>query len=701
MGKILETKDFLRATLYGIYIYAGIMVITVITLFIISKTVPSAYIIERYKPPLATVVYDRNGKPVHTFFLERRMPVSYFQIPKHLINAFIAVEDKRFMRHYGLDFKRLVKAVIVDIYLRRPAQGGSTITQQLARNMFLTPQKLLTRKIKEIMLAVRIERTFSKQEILEKYLNLIYFGHGVYGVEAASRFYFGKEIGDLNLAESALLAAIPRSPSLYSPLRNFERARRRQRVVLKLMLKNGFITKEEYEDALDTEISIVGKRESTKEEIAPYFMDMVRRYILSRYGEDFLFKGGGKVYTTLDLDYQMAADSILKLELDKFEKVHHLEPKKEEYVRDSVNPQPPQYLQGALVTLDPNTGEILALVGGRDHDDSEFNRVIQAKRQPGSAFKPFVYLTAIDNGYYPCDKVEDLPIILNEGQENEWKPENYDKKYLGEITLRKALALSRNLATVHLVLEIGPGAVASYARRAGITSYLPPYPSLALGAVTLSPIELATGFSTIANYGYRIRPYFIKKVVDKNGVVLESHEPLRVHVFDSLSTYIVTNMLESTFTEGTARGAILHYGWNRVAAGKTGTTNEHRDSWFIGYTPGLLTCVWVGYDSLRTIYEGASGASMALPIWTLYMKKILDELPDTEFVVPQGIVFAEVCDQSGLLATQYCPVTHIEPFREGDEPQEFCNIHGPKGNIQKLLKEFQKQELEFLRSAWE
>ncbi len=680
MREIIKSSFILSLKILGIGILLG-----VILLFIFWLSTPSPYVIEKYEPSLSSEVYDRNGKIVYSFYLQRREAVPLYKIPRNVTNAFIAVEDKRFYNHNGIDITRLIKSALIDIIRLKPVQGASTITQQLARNMFLTPQKAIVRKIKEMILAIKIERTFSKQEILEKYLNVIYFGNGIYGVQTASKYFFGKDIQNINLAEAALLAAIPKSPKLFSPIHNYERALRRQRLILKQMFELGYITEEDYNEAINTKIVISPSSMRQTGSIGPYFIDMVRNYVISKYGEDFLYKGGAKIYTTMDLDFQSKADSILPAMLDYLENTYKLKPAKKDFVKKDVTERTP-YLQGALVTIDPKTGEILALVGGRDRSESEFNRATQALRQTGSAFKPFVYLAAIDNGYYGCDKVNDMPIILYEGKEYEWRPKNFDNTFLGEITIRKALALSRNLATADLILQIGPEAVSSYAKRCGFKTNIPPYPSVALGSLSVSPLELTTAFCTIANYGTRVKPYFIRKIVNRAGITLEEYKPQTVSVFDSTTVYILINLMKSVFTEGTALPAITAYGWSRPAAGKTGTTNEFRDTWFIGFTPDLITTVWVGYDSVRTIIKNATGAAFALPIWTVYMKEILKDKPASDFPVPSGITFAETCDESSQLATQYCPKTHIEPFKSGDEPHELCKIHTPSPTREKLKR---------------
>jgi len=664
---------------------------------VLSRGLPSLKLIERYKPPLATEVFDRNGVPIYQFYIERRSSVSLRKVPKDLINAFIALEDRKFYQHWGIYLPGILRALYVDLTRGRVAQGASTITQQLARNMFLTQKRNLKRKIREAVLAIRIERTFSKDQILERYLNQIYFGHGVYGVEAASRYYFGKSVSDLNLAECAMLAAIPRSPLLYSPYRNFKRAKRRQKLVLRIMKEGGFITDAEMKQALATPIALAGPQEERVEGIAPYFLDMVRKYVVQRYGEDFLYTSGGKIYTTLDLELQKIAEAAVDSFLDLYEEEYDLEPKKADYVRDTLNP--PQYLQGALVAMDPYTGEIRALVGGRDYDDSKFNRVTQMRRQPGSAFKPFVYTAAIDNGYNPSDMLMDVPLALRiPGVEELWYPENYDGRYLGPITLRRALALSRNLATAHLILELGPSVVAEYARKMGIESSVPPYPSIALGSPTLSLLEITRAYATIANLGSKIDPYFVARIEDPEGRILEENFPRTVQVLDSSTAYIMVDMLKSVIEEGTGRLAWMSYGLQGAMAGKTGTTNEYRDTWFIGFSPRLLAGVWVGFDSLRTITEGAVGARFALPIWATFMREAgaVDTLVD--FPIPEGVAWAEVCSQTGMLATPYCPETRMEIFKVDNIPTVSCTLH-TGSEWRKEWEQFKKLEEGYLRGV--
>ena len=675
-----------RALIFALVLYFLTLLLGFLTFKVLSIGLPSMSVIETFRPPLATYVYARDGEQIYQFFVERREPVGIEKVPSYLLNAFISLEDRRFWRHWGIDILRILRAAEINLRERRIVQGASTITQQLARNMFLTQKRTIKRKIREAILAVKIERAFSKEEILEKYLNQIYFGYGVYGVEAASHFYFGKDVSELDLSECAMLAGIPRSPLIYSPFRDSAAAIKRRNIVLKIMKDQGWIDDSLYKIATKEHLKLApGPKKREAAPFAPYFIEMVRRYVLERYGEEFLYELGGKIYTTLDVSLQKKAEKVVDSMLTYYEDRYNISPRKKDYVPDTLNP--PKYLQGALVTLDVHTGEILSLVGGRDFKDSQFNRVTQLFRQPGSAFKLFVYTAAIDNGYRPSQLVDDIPYLAKQltPEEGWWFPENFDNRFLGPIPIRKALALSRNLATVHLAEELGPVTIALYARKLGLPLSLygiggvdiPPYLGIALGAPSLSLLELAHAFSTIANYGVRTEPYFITRIEDSRGRVLEERGPIERPVLDSTTAFIMINMLESVIKEGTAVSAWRRYGFDRPAAGKTGTTNEYRDSWFIGFTPELLTGVWVGFDSVMTIFDGATGARVALPVWANYMKEATEGLPVTDFIVPSGISWATVCSASGLLKTNNCPpfLTYLECFKEGTLPQEECPVH--------------------------
>lgn len=693
-------SDLKKGIEWGIILYLFSLIFSFIIILALSRNLPSLVYIERFEPPKTTEVFDRNGQLIHSFYLQRRIIMPLDSIPSLMQKAFITVEDKDFYKHWGISLKHVVRALLVNLRYMRIKQGASTITQQLARNMFLTQKRTFKRKIQEAILTVRIERVFSKEEILERYLNQIYFGHGVYGVEAASKFYFGKHVHQLTPKEIAILVAIPRNPWFYSPIRHPERVLRRANFILKKLYENHVIPKEEYEEAITQPVVFVNQSEKEEyEDAAAYFLEMVRQYVINDplLGEDFLYKAGGKIYTTLDMNMQNTAYRVVDSILTVFENQYKLSPKKADYVRDSLNP--PKYLQGALVSIKPETGEIIALVGGRDFKDSQFNRITQARRQAGSAFKPILYTAAIDNGYNPSDLIDDSPITLEtyeNGEKTYWIPQNYDKRYLGKITLRKALALSRNLASVRLILDIGPETVIEYARKLGIKDSIPPYPSIAIGAATVVPLNLAITYVTLANYGIRPTPYFITRIEDSRGNVIEKFDPTLTTVLDSITSYEMISMMESVFDFGTGKNSRKYYHFTRPAAGKTGTTNDYRDAWFIGFTPDLVTAVWVGYDSVRTIFKGATGAVMALPIWATYMKDVLDTVPPLDFIEPSGIVHKEVCAISGLLPTPYCPETYDEIFREGYEPVQYCNIHIPP-ELRRAEEYLEKEELKEIK----
>ncbi len=691
-GKADETKKnhffdhyFWNGVVAGFLLYVVSVVVFVLIITWFSQDLPPMKRIENYEPPVASTVYDRNDKPIYQFFIQRREYVHYPEIPKELIDAFVVMEDRNFWHHWGIDIPSIARALVTNILHRRIVQGASTITQQLARNMFLNFKRTLSRKIKEAILAVKIEQSFSKQEIIEKYLNQIYFGHGVYGVQAAAKFYFDKNVWDLNLSEIALLAAIPRSPSTYSPYKNPELAEKRRRLILKVMLDEGVIDSTQYKYAVEhpPKVADISKKLQRYTDFAPYFMEMVRQYVANQWGDDMVYTGGVKIYTTLDETLQRYAQETVDSILDYFERHYKLHPSKEEYqdtlkLYDSlgVEPPPPKYLQAGLVVIDPKTGEILALVGGRDFKESKFNHVTQAHRQPGSAFKTFIYTAAIDRGYTPADIILDDPLEIYEpGMKEKWAPKNYDGKYLGPITLRKALALSRNLASIRLALDLGINVVIDYAHRLGITDTIPPYPSIALGSATVTPLEMTRAYATIANYGVRTNPYFIRKIVAPNGDVLEEDKPHKENVLDSLTAFIMISMLRSVVDEGTAHNARTVYGLHIPAAGKTGTTNDYRDAWFIGFSPKLVAGVWVGYDSLREIRHGATGSMFAVPIWATFMKKATGNKSQDFDVPSHGLTWRQICTQSGLLATPYCPTTRMEVFKLGTEPTEPCTLH--------------------------
>jgi penicillin-binding protein 1A len=623
----------------------------------LNRTLPSPSLLEEYNPPSVTRLFDDRGKLIYEFYEEKRIPVKLEDIPHNAIEATIAVEDRSFYRHSGISLYAIFRAFLKNIIARRSKEGGSTITQQLARNLFLTKEKSFIRKLKEAILSLKIERYYSKDEILELYFNQIYYGNGCYGIESAARRYFNKGISSLSFPECALLVGLPRAPSLYDPFTHPGAALWRRAIVLEAMAEVGAVSRSRAERAKNAPLGLAENVQYSN--IGPYFVEEVRKWVSERFGSDIFYQGGFSIYTSLDREWQKIADGVVKKWLENLEGTLN---------SDSTSP-----LQGALLAMDPRTGYIKAMVGGRDFRKSQFNRSTQAKRQPGSAFKPFLYSTAIDNGYTPAALLLDGPIVVEVG-DTVYSPSNYDETFKGPILMRDAIALSRNLASVRLIMRVGPEKVVNYARRMGIETNLIPVISLALGSNSVSLLEMVTGYSTLANHGIRIKPMMITRIEDRDGRTVYEAKPFSERIISREVTYIVTSMMESVFQYGTARGA-RRMGFHRPAAGKTGTTNHFTDAWFVGFTPRLCCGVWVGYDSLKTIREGASGAVFALPIWVDFMKNALEDSSVRNFELPPGIIRRKICEESGLLATPFCPKVRDEVFITGTEPTDSCSIH--------------------------
>jgi penicillin-binding protein 1A len=661
----------------------------------LRKDLPSPTNLQTIAPPVKTLVYDRNEKLVHEFFKENRSLVPLREIPRPLVQAILAIEDRRFYSHWGIDPIRLARALLTDIVARRPEQGGSTITQQLARNLFLTHEKTLTRKLKEIVLAIRIEQTYTKDEILEMYFNQIYFGEGAYGVDAAAKVYFGKRVQELNLPECALLAGLPRNPRDYSPRRDPDRSLKRRNLVLSQMLAAKFINRAAYEQASEAPLGVTKTRYNAQE--APYFMEMVRQYLDERYGSNQLYEGGLRIHTTIDIDIQHAAEESLERRLTALEQRNQYKKTRAALAKEGGPPardkNQTQYLQGAIVSIEPSSGQILALMGGRDFNDSNFNRAVQAARQPGSAFKPFIYTAAIDNGFSPTDIILDTPVSFRAGNGEDWSPQNYDKKFRGPVTLRNALANSVNVPAAKLLQKLGTTVVTSYAKRMGIKSRLSPDLSLALGTSEVNLLELTSAYGVYANQGVRVPPVFILRVEDKNGKVLEQSKTVAEEVLSPETALTMTSMMESVLENGTAASARA-LGFTAPAAGKTGTTDDYSDAWFVGYVPGVVTGVWVGFDRKQKIGPGMTGAAAALPIWVDVMLAATKNRPPQDFPVPSGVVSRLICTETGLLANPACPSTEIELFREGSEPTGYCNVHTGTAKPQPETPDFHETDTE-------
>ena len=631
------------------------------------------------QPPVKTVVYDARGRVLHEFYKENRSPVPLKQIPRHLINATLSTEDRSFYQHWGVDLWGVARAAVTDVLHMKHAQGGSTITQQLARNILGTYERTWTRKLKETVLAIELERNYTKDQILEMYFNQIYFGEGAYGVEAAAKTYYNKPLKQLSLSECALLAGIPANPSVYSPRRRPSAARARRDKVLRNMLATKAISQVEFSSANAQPLGVTPIRYNNDR--AAYFVEMVRQHLDEKYGASAVYEGGLKVYTTLDMDLQQIAERALEKQLLGLEA--QLKPK---YTRanfvmpsgDSARAgQKTPYLQGALVAIDPRTGYIRALIGGREWNHSNFNRAVQARRQPGSAFKPFVYVAAMDNGFRPTDIVVDEPVSFPGGNGQLYQPGNYDKQYRGPVTLRYALQQSINIPAIKLLRKVGTSLVGSYARRMGIHSPIGQNLSLALGSSEVTLLELTNAYGVFANHGIRNDPLFVLKVEDKEGTVLEKSAPRPVEVLSEETASVMTSMLRSVVDHGTGYPARA-MGFMNPAAGKTGTMDDYMDAWFVGYIPSLVCGVWVGYDQKRPIGPGMTGARAALPAWTDFMMGATRGRPVEDFELPEGTVTKDVCVESGMLATTRCPTVTSEIFQIGSEPSEYCTTHpGP------------------------
>ena len=728
--------------------------------FYINEDLPKISKLSDYHPPVISTVYSADNQKIGEFYKERRIVIPISAIPQMLKEAFISAEDSRFYSHPGIDVIGIFRAFIKNLEAGGVVQGGSTITQQVIKSFLLTPERSYTRKLKEAILAYRITKAFSKDEILFLYLNQIYLGHGAYGVEAAAETYFGKPVSQLNIAECALLAGLPQAPTKYSPFRYPERAKQRQIYVLNRMAADGYITEAQAADAIKQPLDIKTKRSRNIEEM-PFYTEQVRRYVESKYGQDALYTSGMNIYTAVHADLQKAAQKAVDdglADLDKREgyrgAVKHLKPDeidnycntiqqglgntplkpgemlnavvvslgkdrsalvrvgkyqgiiKPEDMRwaRNINPEAARNsdirhsggilspgdvimvkvkngasanrlefsldqipkVQGALLCLEAGTGSVVAMVGGRDFKDSQFNRAIQSRRQPGSSFKPIIYAAAIDKGYTPATVVVDAPVAFPTGDGNDvWKPHNYERNYLGHIPLRTALEKSINVVTVKILQDIGVDYAINYAKKLGITSHLEHNLSIALGSSGVSLLELVRAYSVFDNGGDLIQPVFITKIVDQNGKILEESHLQKEHVIDASTAYIITSLLESVIKDGTGRKALA---LNRPAAGKTGTTNNLNDAWFVGYTPEYITGVWVGFDEEASLGRGETGGVAACPIWVEYMKQALASKPVEVFPVPSGVVFAKVDASTGQPAGPDSQNVRFECFKEGTRP---------------------------------
>lgn len=613
----------------------------------ISKDLPTLEDMADQHPSLATEVYDRHNRLIAQLFMENRTWVSLDAISPAMIQATLAAEDGTFYDHGGLNFTAIMRALWVDLAHKAARQGGSTITQQLARNLFLSHEKSIERKAKEAILALRLEKLYSKDEILEMYLNMIYFGHGTWGINAASQNYFGKKPAQLSVKEAAVIAGLIAAPEKYSPYRSLERAKTRQAYVIRRMVEMGWLTPPEADEALDNFPTLIRKKSQSTRQInkAPYFVSYILfQHLLPTYGKDMVYRGGLKIYTTLDLDLQ-------------------------EKARESINKLKSE---GALVALDPTTGQIITMIGGKDFEKTKFNRAFQAYRQPGSAFKPFVYATAIQQGLRPIDHVLDAPLVF----ENGWEPGNYGEEFHGEITLLNALSHSYNVSTVRLAQHVGVGNIIAVARAMGITSpHLPHDLSLSLGSASVTPLELAGAYCSIANGGMRVEPYSIREIRSRTGEILEQSGPKLGKALKPEVALTVRGMLQEVMKSGTGRYRKIK---GYESFGKTGTTNEWSDAWFIGGIPGLVSVVYAGNDDHTPLGDKATGSRIAGPIWSDFMTaaaSILKPRRIFSFPADADVETVAVCRDTGFLATSGCPSLDVV-LERGKAPFEPCPYHG-------------------------
>ncbi len=618
---------------------------------------PQINLLEQYKPSITSRVYSDNNKLLAEFYLENRTPVVFSDVPDMLIKALIATEDTRFYSHHGLDLRGIARAMYRNIRARKVIEGGSTLTQQLAKVLFLNPERSYSRKLKEMTLALRIEQRYTKQEILSLYLNQIYFGSGAYGVEAAARIYFGKNAKDLNIAECALLAGLPRTPKYYSPFKSPQSALGRRAYVLNRMVASGVISTAQAEEAKKVPLPLHAAVKAGGS--APYFVEYVRQKVEERFGSSLLYSGGLNIYTSINDGFQNYAEQAVASGILTIESRHR--------------PRGRSPLQAALLAVEPASGRILAMVGGRDFGQSQFNRAWQALRQPGSAFKPVIYAAALDRGFGSSDILDDSPLTIKLDRNKNWSPANFSRTYQGRVTLRKALIQSLNVPTIRLLEKVGIDETMQYARKLGIKSTLNPYLSLALGSSDVTLAELTAAYCVFADHGIRMGPISILTITDSTGRVLYSNDALPAQVIRPEIAYLTTDLLKGVIEQGT--------GWKarelgRPAAGKTGTTNDYRDAWFIGYTPSLVAGVWVGYDDQRSIGYRETGARAALPIWLEFMKKAHADRSPEDFIAPEGILFKQIDPRTGLLSTETCKQSVQGAFLPGTEPRQYCNETG-------------------------
>ncbi|MDJ0784160.1 MAG: penicillin-binding protein 1A [Desulfosarcinaceae bacterium] len=622
----------MRKTAIVLILMAAVLCGTTVGAFIgLTRDLPQIRALGDFQPAMVSRLYDIEGELIAEFYAEKREPVPLTAIPPLLVTALLTTEDRKFYDHSGVDIRGILRAIIKDIQARRFAEGASTLTQQLAKTLFLTPRKTLVRKLKEAILAIQLERRYTKAELLTLYLNQVYFGSGAYGVAAAAETFFGKSLEALSLAECALIAGMPKAPSRYSPLVNPELARKRRDVVLQQMLATAAISPEAHLKATAEDLRL-RKRQNGRRK-APYFVDQVRNELETLVGTALLYKGGLTIYTTLSWRLQQAAEAAVEKGLDALA------------TRMLARGQQDLTPQGALVALDVASGGIRAMVGGRHYPGSSFNRVLAAQRQPGSAFKPLVFAYALEHGFSQADILLDAPVAYGRGEgQAEWRPENFNKGYQGEMSLRYALAESANIPAVRLMEAVGPASVVSFAHRLGISAQLNANLALALGASEVNLLELTAAYAVFPNRGEAVTPYTILEIQDNRGATLYRAHPQRRVVMSRAGAAIMTDMLQAVIQEGTGR-PVAYLGAR--LAGKTGTTSAYRDALFLGFSPHIAAGVWVGVDDFSSMGSGETGSRAALPIWADFMEAHLAAAPLAYFDRPADVVKRHIDPFSG------------------------------------------------------
>lgn len=653
--KIQKTKRFLRLSFLALLIILTIFAIFIIGLLIYAKILGP--------PPLSvsqsSLYYSSDGAVIgESNNGEKRYWVELEDVSEDLINATISIEDQSFYDHHGFDYKRIAGAVLADIKAMEKVQGASTISQQYARNLFLTLDKTWKRKMSEAFYTIRLEMNYDKKQILEGYLNTINYGQKAYGIEAASQFYFGKSAKDLSLAEASMLAGIPKGPSIYSPLGHLDKAKARQKIILQSMVRNRYITQTEAEQAEREKLKIVGEHSYHQAQIAPYFQDTVKHLLKSKLGLDdrTIELGGLHVYTTLNTDQQEIAETVIA-----------------ETISENST------IQVGLAAMDPNTGFVSALVGGRSYQDSQYNRAVQASRQPGSTIKPILYYAALEKGFTPATMMKSEPTTFRfDDGRAKYTPHNFNSKYAnGDITMAQALALSDNIFAVKTHLFLGQDELIEKAKQFGIQSKMAKVPSLALGTSGVRVIDMVNAYSLLANGGKEVEPVFITKVEDYQGNVLYQYEPPRGQILDPKLTFVMNQMMTGMFDKklngySSVTGSTIAGQMTRQYAGKSGSTNS--DSWMIGYTPQLTAGIWTGYDGGNAITLNADKL-YAKNIWIRFMERALQNEPIKTFKQPKGVIAVPIDPESGKIATDDCPVSRLTYFVEGTEPTDYCDQH--------------------------